>query len=113
MKRDDLFSKLKKPLLYSAFPAVLFAAYGAMTTATPVAPPQINLSGVLADTLPGDTIDPQDQDTTGYSEESDTSAFPTEDNFPADTAGDAFPADTAGAGEGFEPSPADTNGFRP
>lgn len=115
MKRNHFISKLKQPILYSVFPLALFAAYGTMKNTSSAIPPGINPGVMAADTLPGDTIDPLQEDTMGYPGDTlpkDTSAFPSEDFFPADTTGDVFPADTAGAGEGFDdPFPADTNGL--
>ena len=127
MKKNDLNPKIKKPVLFSVFPVALIAAFGYFTATTSPAPPEMNISGILADTLPGDTIDdPIPSDTMGYPEDDpqeDTSAYPTEDFFPADTTDEDEPAfdepvpeplDTAGSGGGFDdPMPADTNGFNP
>lgn len=118
MKKNNLVPKTKKPFLYSVFPVALFAAFGAFGAFNPAIPqgaPEITRQGILADTLPGDTTDdPMPADTMGYpDDDADTSAYPTEDFFPADTTGDEYPVDTAGAGEGFDPFPADTNGFNP
>lgn len=95
MKSKSIFSGLKKPVLYSAVPAALFAIFGTAGNSAPAPETDLYPTSLMTDTLPGDTTDLPDQDTSGY---------------PTDVPEDAWPADTSDATEGL---PGDDQGLPP